>query len=126
MMENGLTVGRYLQKNREANNIPLESVSGVTRISLFNLQALERDDYHLLPAEAFTLGYLRSYAKFIHLDPDKIVAGYRHQMEEKKNQGQGTAVVAPPSPSRLKHSLNLLLTLTAKFMGTSLAFPVGK
>jgi len=126
MMENGVTVGQYLRKNREASQIPLESVSGVTRISLFNLQALERDDFHLLPAEAFTLGYLRSYAKFIHLDPDKVIAGYRRQMEEKKNQGQGTAVVAHPSPSRLKQSLNLLLTFTAKFMGTSLAFPIGK
>jgi len=126
MMENGVTVGQYLRKNREASQIPLESVSGVTRISLFNLQALERDDFHLLPSEPFILGYLRSYAKFIHLDPDKVIAGYRRQMEEKKKQSQGTAVVAHPSPSRLKHSLNLLLTLTAKFMGTSLAFPMGK
>ncbi len=126
MMENGVTVGKYLRISREASKIPLESVSGVTRIKLSSLQALERDDFHLLPAEAFTLGYLRSYAKFIHLDPDKVIAGYRRQMEEKKNQVQGTAVVVRPSHSRLKHSLNLLLTFTAKFMGTSLAFPVGK
>ena len=56
MMENGLTVGQYLQKNREESKIPLESISRVTRIKLSSLQALERDDFHLLPAEAFTLG----------------------------------------------------------------------
>lgn len=124
MMEKGVTIGQYLQKHREEMKIPLESVSRVTRIKLSSLQALERDDFHLLPAEAFTLGYLRSYAKFIHLDPDKVVAGYRRQMEEKRGQGQGTELVAHhPSPSLLKQSLNLLLTFTAKFMGTSLLFP---
>ncbi len=126
MMENGLTVGQYLQKNREESKIPLESISRVTRIKLSSLQALERDDFHLLPAEAFTLGYLRSYAKFIHLDPDQVIAGYRRQMEEKKERAQSTEAADHPSPSRLKQSLNLLLTFTAKFMGTSLAFPVGK
>lgn len=126
MMENGVTVGQYLQKHREAIEMPLESVSGVTRINLSSLKALEKDDFHLLPAEAFTLGYLRSYAKFIHLDPDKVIAGYRRQMEEKKDQGQGPELAPHPSPSLLKQSLNLLLTYTAKFMGTSLAFPISK
>ncbi len=125
-MEKGLTVGQYLQKHREAIKIPLESVSGVTKINLSSLQALERDDFQFLPAEAFTLGYLRSYAKVIHLDPDKIIAGYRRQMEEKREEGQGIELTAHPSPSLLKQSLNLLLTFTARFIGTSPAFPVGK
>ena len=126
MMEKGETVGQYLQKNREAIKIPLESVSKVTRINLSSLQALENDDFFLLPAEAFTLGYLRSYAKFIHLDPDKVIVDYRRQMEEKKEQRQGADSTPPPPPSLLKQSLNLLLNFTAKFMGTSLAFPINK
>ena len=126
MMEKGVTVGQYLQKNREAIKIPLESVSEVTRINLSSLQALERDDFHLLPAETFALGYLRSYAKFIHLDPDKVIVGYRRQMEEKRDQRQGTESIAHSSLSLLKRFLNLLLTFMAKFMGTSLAFPMSK
>jgi len=125
-MEKGVTVGQYLQKHREAIKMPLESVSGVTRIKLSSLKAMEKDDFHLLPAEAFTLGYLRNYAKFIHLDPDKVIVDYRRQMEEEGDQRQGTEAVAPSSPSLLKQSLNLLLTFTAKFMGTSLAFPISK
>jgi cytoskeletal protein RodZ len=125
-MEKGETVGQYLQKNREAIKIPLESVSRVTRIKLSSLQALEKDDFFLLPAEAFTLGYLRSYAKFIHLDPDKVIVDYRRQMEERKEQRQGAESATPSSPSLLKQSLNLLLNFTAKFMGTSLAFPINK
>ena len=125
MMEKALTVGQYLQKHREAIKIPLESVAGITRISLSHLQALERDEFHFLPAEAFTRGFIRSYAKFIHLDPDKVIAAYHSQTEGKRNQMKSTELVAP-SPSLLKHSLNLLLNATAKFMGTSLVFPLGK
>ena len=123
-MEKGLTVGQYLQKNREAVKIPLESMAGITRIPLANLQALERDEFHLLPAEAYARGFLRSYAKFIHLDPDKVVAAYYSQMEVKKNQIKEKELVTPPS--LLKQSLTILFNVTAKFMGTSLAFPAGK
>ncbi|MDO8957649.1 MAG: hypothetical protein Q7W38_12490 [Deltaproteobacteria bacterium] len=79
-----------------------------------------------MPAEAFTLGFLRSYAKFIHLDSDKVIAAYHSQQEGKRNQMKATELVALASPSLLKQSLNLLLNFTAKFMGTSLVFPVSK
>ena len=124
-MEKGVSVGQYLQKHREESKIPLESMAGATKIRLANLQALERDEFHLLPAEAYARGFLRSYAKFIHLDPDKVVAAYYSQMENKKNQMKENESVAP-SPSFMKQSFNLLLNATSKFMGTSLAFPVGK
>ena len=126
MMEKGLTVGQYLQKYREAMEISLESVSKVTRINLSHLKALEKDEFYLLPAETFTLGYLRSYAKFIHLDPDQVVAGYRSQMEEKRKKGHSPELIVHPSLSLLKQSLNLLLTFTARFIGNSLAFPLSK
>jgi cytoskeleton protein RodZ len=123
-MEKGLTVGQYLQKNREEGKIPLKSISEITRIPLVNLQALERDEFHLLPGDAYARGFLRSYAKFIHLDPDKVVVAYYEQMESKKNQIQEKEPVA--HRSLLKQSLNLFFNVTAKFMGTSLAFPIGK
>jgi cytoskeletal protein RodZ len=125
MMEKGITVGQHLQKHREADKIPLEAVAGVTRIRLSYLQALERDEFHLLPAEAFTRGFLRSYAKFIHLDPDKVIAAYHSQTEGKRNQMKATELVASP-PSLWKQSLNFLFNVTAKFMGASLDFSLGK
>jgi len=122
MMEKGLTVGQYLQKNREEAKITLQSVAGVTKISLTHLQALEKDEFHRLPAEAFAIGFLRSYAKFIHLDPDKVIAAYHSQQGGKRNQIKAAELAASPSPSLLKQSFNLLLSFTAKFLGTSLVF----
>ncbi|MBU1208979.1 MAG: hypothetical protein KKH04_18990 [Proteobacteria bacterium] len=75
-----------------------------------------------MPAEAFAIGFLRSYAKFIHLDPDKVIAAYHSQQEGKRNQIKATELVASPSPSLLQQSFNLFLSCTAKFMGTSIVF----
>jgi len=86
MIEQGLTLGQYLQKQRQEQKISLESVARVTRVSLANLQALEEDAFHLLPAETFIRGFLRSYAKYIHLDPAEVLAVYQRQVEAKRTK----------------------------------------
>ncbi len=67
--EQVLSVGSYLRQERERRNISLESVAKVTRITLQNLEALERDDFRLLPAPVFTRGFLRTYAAYLGIDP---------------------------------------------------------
>ncbi len=78
-MKEGYTIGQFLQQQRENKGISLESIARITRISLFNLQLLEKDAYHLMPAEVYTRGYLRSYAKVLNLDPEEIVRAYQRQ-----------------------------------------------
>lgn len=126
MMEQGLTVGRYLQKQREEKKVSLESVAGVTRITLANLQALERDEFHLLPAEIFTLGFLRAYAKFLHLDPTEVIAAYRLQMEAKRKRAQDEGSAHPPSRPLLKYCLNPFLDFIRTIMGAAPSFSLGK
>ncbi len=126
MMEQGLTVGRYLQKQREEKKVSLESVAGVTRITLVNLQALERDDFHLLPAEIFTLGFLRAYAQFLHLDPREVIGAYRLQMEAKRNPAQDEGSAHPPSRPLLKYCLTPFLDFISTLMGAAPPFSLGK
>jgi len=52
-LEQGTTVGQYLQRQRENHKISLESISQGTRIKSAFLQALEEDAFHLLPAETY-------------------------------------------------------------------------
>jgi type II secretory pathway pseudopilin PulG len=59
---------------REAKSIPLQHVAEVTRITLSNLQAMERDEFYRLPSEPFARGFLRNYAKVVDLDPEEIIA----------------------------------------------------
>jgi len=71
------SLGKYLREQREAKGITLEQISRVSNISLSYLRALEEEHYHTLPAPAFTVGFLRQYARCIGLDPEDVVLRYR-------------------------------------------------
>lgn len=84
----GLSVGKYLQQERERKGLSLEAVSQATRISPKNLEAIEKDDFASLPAPIFIRGFLKTYASFIGLEPYKIVALYETQ----------TGIIGPSAP----------------------------
>ncbi len=81
MVPQGLTVGRLFQKERQEKKVSLETVSRETRISLPFLRAIEEDSFQLIPAETYVRGFIRSYAKLLHLDVEEILDLYRHQAE---------------------------------------------
>ncbi len=108
-----LTVGQYLQRQREAQKISLESVANITRIRIANLEALEKDEFHLLPAEVFTRGFLRSYAKSIGLNADEILSLYHRQMKGKRSQEPGDKPKTRRAASFFKYILNCLMNLLA-------------
>jgi len=84
----GLSVGKFLQQERERKGLSLEAVSQATRISPRNLEAIENDDFASLPAPIFIRGFLKTYASFIGLEPYKVVALYETQ----------TGIIGPSAP----------------------------
>ena len=81
MVPQGITVGRLFQKEREEKNVSLETVSRETRISLAFLRAIEEDAYQLIPADTYVRGFIRSYAKLLHMNADEILDLYRLQAD---------------------------------------------
>ncbi len=73
------TVGKFLQQERERKGVSLEAVSKATRISWKSLEALEGDDFAALPAPIFIRSFLKTYASFLGLNPDKVIAQYETQ-----------------------------------------------
>ena len=126
MIEMGLTVGQYLQKQRKEKKVLLESVAERTRITLSYLQALEKDDFHCLPGEFFTRGYLRTYAKFIQLDPAEVIAAYQRQVEATGRLPEDEESVVPPSPSFLKNILNYFSDSISDIRGAASILSIGK
>ncbi len=82
--EQKLSLGSYLRQERERRNTSLESVAQATRIPLKSLNALERDEFHLLPAPVFVRGFLRTYAVHLGLDPKEVLALYEGQSDSFK------------------------------------------
>jgi len=75
--------GRYLQSTRMERKISLEKVSEETRISVRNLQLIEKEDLESLPAEVFVRGFLRGFARAVGADPAEAVKLYDARLELK-------------------------------------------
>lgn len=67
------SVGSILREARERAGISLQDVSQRTLIPLIRLRALENEDYAQVGATTFVLGYTRSYARFLGLDPQPLL-----------------------------------------------------
>ncbi len=68
------TIGQRLRKEREARYIKLEKAAAETRIRAVFLQALENDDYSIMPSAAQGRGFLRNYAEYLGLNLNELIA----------------------------------------------------
>src|SRR5690554_5640565 len=68
--------GSILRQAREDAGLTQEDVVADTRMTLYNVRALENDDFKRLPSDTFTRGYLRIYAKLLKLDVEPLIAAY--------------------------------------------------
>jgi transcriptional regulator with XRE-family HTH domain len=70
------TPGTILKREREARGYSLREISSITRIPMRALQNLEEDRYDLFPAEVFTRGFLRNYARELQVNCDDLLLSY--------------------------------------------------
>lgn len=68
--------GMTLKEVRERLGIDLKLVSEETKIHIKILQAIEEEDFPRLPPLVYLKGFLKAYAKLLHLDPQKVIEGY--------------------------------------------------
>ena len=83
------SIGQRLKKERVARFLTLEQASEATRIRVVLLQALESDDYSVMPSAAQGRGFLRNYAEYLELNIDEMIA------EMQKNALQPVEVSGP-------------------------------
>lgn len=79
------TVGQILKEERESKFYTLEEVERATKIRKDFLQALEADNYQVLPPPTFVQGFIKNYAKFLNLDPEKLLAIFRREFSDKRH-----------------------------------------
>jgi len=94
------SLGSVLKTARSKADLTLEQAEAATRIPLKYLDALENGAYSRLPAEAYNLGYVRCYAEFLHLNPDKIIDTYKQERSEAWHQNPTTQVSFSPKKMR--------------------------
>jgi cytoskeleton protein RodZ len=68
--------GAQLKKEREKQGITLEEISVSTKIGTRMLRALEEEHFDQLPGGIFNKGFIRAYARCLHMDEDQAIADY--------------------------------------------------
>jgi len=73
-----------LKAAREALGLSLADIFQRTRISVAYLQAIENNDFHLLPTSAYTKNFIKTYARTLGVDSNPILINYENYLNSRK------------------------------------------
>lgn len=71
--------GSRMRHVREQRGVSLRQIADATKISVGQLEALERNDISRLPGGIFSRAFVRSYAAQIGVDPEQTVREFLSQ-----------------------------------------------
>jgi cytoskeleton protein RodZ len=91
------SVGTILLEERRRQGMSLGDVSRQLKLSVRQIEAIERDDFSWLGGAVFVHGFLRNYAKLLQLDAETLI---RQADSVLKPAGAGAAPHARASVSR--------------------------
>lgn len=78
-------VGARLKAAREAAGMGLGEVADRLKLSMRQLEAIERDDFAILPGATFVRGFVRNYARFLQIDPEPLMHALDRQFPSAVN-----------------------------------------
>jgi transcriptional regulator with XRE-family HTH domain len=90
------TIGSILRQQRESKKLNLEKIAEELKIRPQYLEALEKDQFELLPGKLYQRSFLKAYAQFLNLDQDhilKMFEQYGSSKESFRKESEGTLPV---------------------------------
>jgi cytoskeletal protein RodZ len=91
-------MSKHIKEQRERLGRELNYIAALTKIKASYLKAIEEEDFAKLPAEVYTKGYIRQYAKFLEVSPDATIMSYNAYLEKLKG-ATGKKSKENPSPT---------------------------
>jgi len=68
--------GDDLKKLRKAVDVKIQEIQNITKIRTSVLKAIEENRFEELPPDTYLRSFLRSYAKILQINPQKVIDGY--------------------------------------------------
>jgi hypothetical protein len=120
-------VGSALQRAREVRGLSLDEAARDTRLRVDQLDALEREDFDVLPGEVYVRASLRTYASYLGLDADKVSSAYARtatEAEPAPPPGKLGPVERMIAASRIRDNQRFLLVAAVTILVVLLALGV--
>ena len=111
-------IGASLREARTRRGLSLDDVTSGLRIRERYVTALEEDRWDLMPAEAYTKGFLRMYAEFLGLNGTLYVDEYTERFASRDDE---PFVSEPLAPTKSRHRILLRTTVAVVAVGGAVA-----
>ena len=97
------SVGETLRAERLKRNLGIDAISRELKISSRLLEAIESEQFEVLPGGVFTKSFVRQYARLLELDDEELATRVQRELEPPPE-------VAPPveKPAPLVSGFRLL------------------
>jgi cytoskeleton protein RodZ len=95
------TVGQDLRKARQLKGEDLAQISRILKIRKDHLDALEESNFDALPGRAYTIGFARSYAAYVGLDPNACVTRLKTEIAGRGEAKEGPVPISAPRDRKL-------------------------
>lgn len=102
------TLGQVLKRYRESEGLKISQIEKDIKISHRMIEAMETDDYRTLPDELYVKNIIKSYARYLSLDYNKLLSLYdtaKVKKESKEITIKSKSVKVIMTPQRVRNLL---------------------
>lgn len=71
------SIGEELRRERQRRGVTIKDVEQVLHIRAAYLEALEEDNYKIIPGDVYVKGFIGNYADYLGLDRQRLVESYK-------------------------------------------------
>jgi cytoskeleton protein RodZ len=95
-------IGSTLREARVRRKLTLQQAEDDTKIRVKYIQAMENEDFDVMPSPAYVKGFLRTYSTYLGLDADILLEEYRSRFEpnEEHDAFGGSSALRPRHHAR--------------------------
>jgi cytoskeleton protein RodZ len=108
-------IGNTLREARVRRNLTLQQVEEDIKIRVKYVQAMENEDWDLMPGVTYVKGFLRTYSTYLGLDPDVIIGEFRSRgmvpSQEHHEPFSGSSVIGKPRSHRGRNTVVIVAIL---------------
>ncbi|MGA9794113.1 MAG: helix-turn-helix domain-containing protein [Rhizomicrobium sp.] len=95
------TIGQDLRAARQRRGDDLATVSRNLKIRKDHLEAIEEDRFDALPGRAYAVGFVRTYADYLGLNPAQCVERFKAEIADRGEAPRSMSVATDPEESKL-------------------------
>jgi len=122
-------IGNTLREARVRRSLTLQQVEEDTKIRVKYLQAMEHEEWEVMPGATYVKGFLRTYATYLALDPDVIIDEYRSRGVEPPAELDepfgGSSVIGKPRSHRGRNTIVFVAVICLLVLGVIYVLGMG-